>query len=377
LGADFSLKEIPSLDSKIKIFFTHPPLKERQEKVNVDQSPPQAGTSETHPYAAHLFDIIGPRSNGEIKIKLRKLLRGFGYERRTEGIVSEIHNHLGACNLLTDFSLTEPASIDDRITIHISEQGRKVFLAAKPKENLVMAFPSNLSDLAEKSSRATVEIFTDTAQGSGFIIDPDGLVVTGRHVVDDDGISLRTVKVRLSDGNETAGTVFCSHRQLDFALLWLKSNGPFPYLQIGNPQALRPAQTVLAIGSPSGFSKTVTQGIVSNPNQIYRLVECIQTDTIIDHGNSGGPLIAADGVVGITLWGWGNVASAHFAVPIDYLTEDINEAIRYGKKGCVQARYCRLCGSAEFVEPARFCQNCGLDFSSIREVKKEDQSVGA
>ena len=305
------------------------------------------------------------------------MLRGFGYERRTEGIVSEVHNHLGACKLLTDFSLTEPASIDDRVAIYISEQGRKAFLATRPKENLTVAFPSNLTDLAEKSLRATVEIFTDTAQGSGFIINPDGLVVTGRHVVEEDGISLRTVKVRLSDGKETTGTVFRSHRQLDFALLWLKSKGPFPSLQIGNPHALRPAQTVLAIGSPLGLSKTVTQGIVSNPNQLCRFVECIQTDTIIGHGNSGGPLIAADGVVGIMLWGLGDVGSAHFAVPIDYLTEDINEAIRYGKKGCVQAQYCPLCGFVEFVEATRFCRSCGLDFSSIRGVEKEDQSAEA
>ena len=168
------------------------------------------------------------------------------------------------------------------------------------------------------------------------------------------------------------GIVFRSHRQLDFALLWLLADGPFPFLPFGNPQNLRHAQTVLAIGAPAGLSKTVTKGIVSNPKQLFRLIECIQTDAAIDQGNSGGPLVGQDGVIGITLWGLGNVDSAKFVVPIDYLIEDIVEAVRKGRKACLDAVYCPACGYSDDGSPVWYCQNCGVEFEKESETDQKD-----
>jgi S1-C subfamily serine protease len=316
-----------------------------------------------HPYAAELAESIRRRSNQRTNVKFRTVLQGFGFQRRTPAIVSDIKAWLNDCGLVADFSVDYPAGLDERVTITLAAPAA----APPPMQPLPpkQAQPAmlDLSDIAESALAATVEVFTESGAGSGFIVHADGLVVTGRHVVEEDGYSLRSVKVRLANGQVADAIVFRSHRQLDFALLWLLTNGPFPTVTIGNPQKLRAAQTVLAIGSPSGLSKTVTRGIVSNPQQKFNRVECIQTDASIDHGNSGGPLVSQDGVVGINLWGLGNLDSGKFAVPIDYLTEDIADALRYGRDKCLKATYCPACGFLDYGQATWYCRNCGVQWT--------------
>jgi S1-C subfamily serine protease len=316
-----------------------------------------------HPYAAELADTIRRRSNQRTNLKFRTLLQGFGFRRRTPSIVSDIHTWLNDCGLVSDFSVDIPAGLDERVAIALAEPSALPLPTQPlPQKQPQPAIP-DLADIAESALAATVEVFTESGAGSGFIVHSDGLVVTGRHVVEEDVYSLRSVKVRLADNQVIEGIVFRSHRQLDFALLWLLADGPFPTLPIGNPRKLRAAQTVLAIGSPFGLSKTVTKGIVSNPQQKYNRVECIQTDASIDHGNSGGPLVSQDGVVGINLWGLGNLDSGKFAVPMDYLTQDIAEALKYGRNKCLKATYCLACGFTDYGRSTWYCRNCGVQFA--------------
>lgn len=318
--------------------------------------------SELHPYAAELAEALRRRSNKRLNIKFRTLLSKFGYRRRTPAIVTELQEHLNRCGLISDFSTDTPYSLDERVRVSFIDQPEP-----KPVEESRHAtsavISTDLMDIAEYALSSTVEVLTESGSGSGFIVHPDGLVITGRHVVNEDGYSLRKVQIRLSDDRTFDGIVFRSHRQLDFALIWLLADGPFPVLKIGDPQALRYAQTVLAVGAPSGLRKTVTRGIISNPKQDFRLIECIQTDASIDHGNSGGPLVSQDGVVGITLWGLGDVDSAKFAVPIDYLTEDIQEAVRQKTENCLKATYCPACGFNDYGSPTWYCRNCGAQFT--------------
>jgi serine protease Do len=130
--------------------------------------------------------------------------------------------------------------------------------------------------------RATVEIRINQSHGSGFLVDPRGLVVTARHVVEDGGSSARTVTVRLSpkqsDERDHQGVVFRSHRRLDFALLWIKDAGTFPTIPLGDAGAVCHLDTVFAIGSPSGFSNTISSGVISNPCATMGQVQFLQTD---------------------------------------------------------------------------------------------------
>lgn len=210
----------------------------------------------------------------------------------------------------------------------------------------------------------TVEIRNGEATGAGCILHPDGLVITGRHVVErQDGSSSKRVQVALNPGTKNEaiinGTIFYSDRKLDLALLWLNKESVYPAIPIVSAKNVKHAQTVYAIGSPGNLANTVSRGIVSNPHGRFNDVECIQTDAAIDHGNSGGPLINEHGeLLGIILWGL-EFDAAKFAVPVDYVQSDIDEAIKAGKQKCLDAYYCPLCGFNDPLVNHPFCRNCG------------------
>jgi len=222
----------------------------------------------------------------------------------------------------------------------------------------------------ERALAATIEIRTDYGLGSGFVVTPNGLAVTARHVVEGPGGSARTVQVRFHGAagsfHDTTAAVFQSHRVLDFALVWLLGPGPYPTVPIGEAAKLRHTDTVFALGSPSGLAQTVSRGIVSNPCARLQGVEYLQTDAAISGGNSGGPLVNAEGqVVAINLMGLrtsegGDVDAAHFALPLDYIFGDINEAARQGREKCLSLFYCRSCGHVEYELATWYCRACGL-----------------
>jgi hypothetical protein len=222
-------------------------------------------------------------------------------------------------------------------------RGAKSALEALPHFHLPPPIRST-RDSVEKALAATVEIRTDDGLGTGFIVGDRGLAVTACHVIDHEGHSTARVLVRLSpdlpEERVTPATVFRSQRSLDYALLWLDAPGPYPTLVVGEPKRLGYTDVVFAMGSPSGLSNTVSRGVVSNPRAVLRGIEYIQTDAAISPGNSGGPLIDEHGrVLGINLMGLsnarGDIDAAHFALPVDYLLDDIKNALRRGKEKCI------------------------------------------
>jgi Do/DeqQ family serine protease len=136
-------------------------------------------------------------------------------------------------------------------------------------------------------------------KGSGFIIDPQGYVVTNNHVVG----GAERVTVELSDGRELPARVVGADPQTDIALLKVEAGAPLPHVSFGNSDGLRVGEWVLAMGNPFGLGGTATAGIVSaRGRQIGAgpYDDFIQTDAPINPGNSGGPLFGANGeVVGV------------------------------------------------------------------------------
>ena len=134
--------------------------------------------------------------------------------------------------------------------------------------------------------------------GSGFFISDDGLIITNHHVAG----TADNVTVRLQDGREYEAEVVGSDEPSDIAVIKVEGNG-FPHLELGDSDALRVGEWVLAIGAPFGLASTVTQGIVSAKSRgvgILEYEDFIQTDAAINLGNSGGPLIDLSGrVVGV------------------------------------------------------------------------------
>lgn len=157
------------------------------------------------------------------------------------------------------------------------------------------------------------------ALGSGFIVSPDGLILTNAHVI----ANASEVVVKLTDRREYRARVLGSDRRTDIAVLKIDANH-LPTVAIGNPADLRVGEWVLAIGSPFGFENTVTAGVVSAKGRSLpddSAVPFIQTDAAVNPGNSGGPLFNARGeVVGINAQIYsrtGGFQGLSFAIPID------------------------------------------------------------
>ncbi|HWT54996.1 MAG TPA: DegQ family serine endoprotease [Rhodocyclaceae bacterium] len=175
--------------------------------------------------------------------------------------------------------------------------------------------------------------YQNRSLGSGFIISPDGYILTNAHVID----SADEVVVKLNDRREFKAKVVGADRLTDVALLKIDAGG-LPIVKIGDPAKLRVGEWVFAIGSPFGLEQTVTAGIVSAkgrslPDESY--VPFIQTDVAINPGNSGGPLFNMKGeVVGINSQIYsrsGGYMGLAFSIPID-LAFDIQQQLRqHGK----------------------------------------------
>jgi S1-C subfamily serine protease len=224
--------------------------------------------------------------------------------------------------------------------------------------------PAGWSTVAEKTIDATVLVQVQGGHGSGFIVAPEGLVVTACHVLDSPWGLTQRATLRLNDGRERGATLLCAHRPLDFALLWIDEPGSYPALAIGPAKRLRYAQTVMAVGHPGvggrTLTNTVSTGIVANPACTHRGIEWIQMTTDIDPGNSGGPLVNEQGeAIGINCWKFTAVAAAKMALPLDYLSADLTQATARGRGALSQGHVCTICGSYEAETGTWFCRTCG------------------
>src|SRR3954453_22957128 len=136
--------------------------------------------------------------------------------------------------------------------------------------------------------------------GSGFVVSPDGYILTNAQVVMD----ADQVTVKMNDRREYAAKVVGIDQRTDVAVIKIDAKN-LPVVRIGDPTKLKPGEWVLAIGSPFGFENSATAGIVSAtsrslPNEGNNYVPFIQTDVAVNPGNSGGPLFNLQGeVVGI------------------------------------------------------------------------------
>jgi serine protease Do len=172
--------------------------------------------------------------------------------------------------------------------------------------------------------------------GSGFIITPDGYVLTNAHVVAD----ASNVTVRLTDRREFRAKVIGVDKRSDVALIKIPATG-LPTVQFGDPAHIRPGQWAIAIGSPFGFDNSVTAGVISAVGRNLpddsgsAFVNFIQTDAAVNPGNSGGPLFNIDGqVIGMNSQIFsrtGGYMGMSFAIPIDVALNVKDQLMKNGK----------------------------------------------
>lgn len=176
------------------------------------------------------------------------------------------------------------------------------------------------------------------ASGSGFIVSPDGTILTNNHVVAD----ANKVTVILSDRREFDAKVVGRDPTTDVAVIKIDGHN-LPTVPLGNDETARVGDWVLAIGNPLGLDFTVTQGIISAKGRgglaglydsPYAVVDNLQTDAPINPGNSGGPLVNIRGeVVGMNsaiASPTGSYAGYGFAIPVTLVKDVMNQIVQYG-----------------------------------------------
>ncbi len=208
------------------------------------------------------------------------------------------------------------------------------------EQNNISVYRKNIASVVNITSRAvTFDFFyglvPQEGQGSGFIIDKEGHILTNYHVVAD----ARQVEVTLHNRKKYRATIVGTDRSHDLAVIQIKGPDLTPMV-LGDSRNLQVGQKVYAIGNPFGLAGTMTRGIVSSIRSVQEpegmtIDEAIQTDAAINPGNSGGPLLNWHGeVIGINTMIASNVgqsAGIGFAIPINTAKAVLNDLVTLGR----------------------------------------------
>jgi S1-C subfamily serine protease len=208
------------------------------------------------------------------------------------------------------------------------------------EQNNISVYKRNIPSIVNVTSRAvTFDFFyglvPQEGQGSGFIIDKDGHILTNYHVIAD----ARQVEVTLHNRKKYRATVVGTDPAHDLAVIQIKAPDLVPAV-LGDSRNLQVGQKVYAIGNPFGLAGTMTRGIVSSIRPVREpngatIDEAIQTDASINPGNSGGPLINWHGeVIGINTMILSSVsqsAGIGFAIPINTAKAVLNDLMTLGR----------------------------------------------
>ncbi|HSZ01073.1 MAG TPA: trypsin-like peptidase domain-containing protein [Terriglobales bacterium] len=223
--------------------------------------------------------------------------------------------------------------------VEISEASGNDGLDAEEQNNITV-YHKNIGSVVNITSKAvTFDFFyglvPEEGQGSGFIIDKEGHILTNYHVIAD----ARQIEVTLHNRKKYGATIVGVDRAHDLAVVQIKAPGLTPMV-LGDSSKLQVGQKVYAIGNPFGLSGTLTRGIVSSIRQVQepdgmKIEDAIQTDASINPGNSGGPLLNMHGeVIGINTMIASNVgqsAGIGFAIPINTAKAVINDLLTLGR----------------------------------------------
>jgi serine protease Do len=215
-----------------------------------------------------------------------------------------------------------------------------------PKEETVIRVGGSFADVIDHVNPAVVHVTVvennngrelserdapRRGEGSGFIVDPDGYILTNHHVV----ATPARIRVRLADKRELPAMLVGSDPNTDLALIKVSAPQPLPVVPLGDSDKLRVGDWVFAIGNPYRLEHSVTAGVVSSKGRkIYdaSFDSYIQTDAAINPGNSGGPLVNTSGeAVGINSAVSTQGQGIGFAVPINVARDILDQLRSHGR----------------------------------------------
>jgi S1-C subfamily serine protease len=240
---------------------------------------------------------------------------------------------------LTTSTLNGPAG-----TFKLTEAEAAPTLDAEEEQNIAVYKRALPSVVNITSTQVAYDFFyqpvPEQGQGSGFIIDKQGHILTNNHVVE----GAQSVEVTLSDKKKYKATVLGTDKAHDIALLQINNAPDLQPATLADSTHLMVGQRVYAIGNPFGFQGTMTRGIISALRSVQlpsgmKIDNAIQTDASVNPGNSGGPLLNSHGeVIGMTTMIAGNPnngadqsAGIGFAIPISTAKAVLDDFARYGR----------------------------------------------
>lgn len=224
----------------------------------------------------------------------------------------------------------------------------------RSRQGQVKTVVLDITDIAERVNDVVVNVRSSSEMGenlgSGFIIDKNGLIITNFHLISDvqsrrssnqreteAGPKLATnITVTLNDGRHFQASVKGFDEATDLALLQIVTDGkPLPVADLGDSDALRVGEWVIAIGNPLGLDHTVTLGIISAKGRTGfggQFDDFLQTDAAINPGNSGGPLVNTQGrIVGINTMVLERTQGLSFSIPINSLKSILPQLVERGR----------------------------------------------
>ncbi|MFO1105467.1 MAG: DegQ family serine endoprotease [Amaricoccus sp.] len=229
-----------------------------------------------------------------------------------------------------------PAVVDITTTTTVAEVERgprPVLPEGSPFEEFFRDFLDRNGQLPPGAEGGPQHQQKSTALGSGFLISPDGYVVTNNHVID----GADEIKVELFGGKQLDAKLIGHDPRTDVALLKVDSPEPLPFVKFGDSDKMRVGDWVMAIGNPLGQGFSVSAGIVSARNRTLQgsYDDFIQTDAAINRGNSGGPLFNTEGdVIGVNtaiLSPNGGSIGIGFAMSSDVVSRVVDQLKQYGE----------------------------------------------
>jgi serine protease Do len=195
-----------------------------------------------------------------------------------------------------------PAVVNVQVTMKLGSSDDDMLMSDRDRsaqqqlEEFMRQFAERFGQQGQHQHRANPKA---QAVGTGFIIDPSGIIVTNFHVAG----KADSITVTLQDGRKLTAKLLGGDEKTDLAVLKVKSDKPLPYVEFEDANKVKVGQPVMAVGNPFGLGGTVTTGIVSARGRDIQsgpFDDYIQTDAAINRGNSGGPLFDMDGkVIGI------------------------------------------------------------------------------